>query len=231
MTDIRNTPHVSSSIRRRAGFALVDTVGVIVTTGILLSFASIVLGRAFVSNVQALGHLQHMRQLQNAHARFVGDVHRAIRCEVQVDGLVLELGDGRSIRYQSLRPPEAIATQNDPLERSNQPAADDAQATPVGLTLSRIMAQGNEELGRDELRLDKTRQIAWAIDREERIPVVRCELIDDKNVPLVWLSRMELLNLPLATEIDATSDVDPDLAIQPRETAERKTAESKSEAK
>ena len=72
-------------VRRRTAFALVEMVGVVALTGMLLSLSAVVLHRAFAAHQKSLSHFRESEQLQRLADRFRRDVQAAQQLKIQTD--------------------------------------------------------------------------------------------------------------------------------------------------
>lgn len=151
---------------RRRGFGLLDTVGVILVAGMLMSFSVMVLNRAFVVHNTALGYFQQTQRLQVASGRFRKDAHAAIQCRAGNE-LHLTLQEDREVTYAA-----------------------------EGKTLVRLVHVDGRETARDSWELPSEAEVVWTVDRSRQVPLVICRLtfldhaLADQLVE--WLARTEL---------------------------------------
>ena len=83
---------------RRAGFALVEMVSLIVVVGMLLSLSAVVLNQAYRVHANTLSYLQYMQQLNFWVDRFRADAHEATGVATD-DGLTFFGAEQSTIRY------------------------------------------------------------------------------------------------------------------------------------
>lgn len=93
------------SQRIRAGITLLQAVGMMVTTGALMSLSATVLSRAFQAHTQAIEHMQVIQRLQQLRERLVRDVRSANRAHLEEGFIELssQAGDraDRNVRYEA----------------------------------------------------------------------------------------------------------------------------------
>ena len=136
---------------RRGGFTLVEAVGVIGATGLLLTLSALLLNKTFDAHRASLLHLQRMRSLQLFVERWRDDVQSATNV---IPGTELQISkaDNLEIVYSII----------------NQ-------------SIVRTRRQDGQDIGHDHWQLPSRCTAAWQVDDQGRIPLLvgKLEFSDD----------------------------------------------------
>jgi len=127
---------------RRAGFTLVEMVGVTFAIGMLLTLSAKVMHQAFSAHRVSLDHLQQMRSIEQFVERWRSDVQSAK--EIKPEGESLIVLSERA---------EFIYSAKDQL-------------------VTRTRRQAGQDVGRDQWRLPGRCTLAWVVDESGQMPLV-----------------------------------------------------------
>ena len=151
--------------RRRGGFALHETIGMMTAAGMLMSLAMVVLHAAFDSHSRALAQLAALQQMQQAADRLRRDAHQAHNGAAE-DSLKLVLNDSMRVSYE-------VAENR----------------------LVRSLWQSGEIVGQEHWKLPATCKAVWQLDAGGPQPIVRCELEfsgEGAIEPVQWVARLSV---------------------------------------
>lgn len=85
-------------LARRRGFTLIETTGVVILTGMLMSLCLATLHQAYSVHQRSLQTFREIEQLSRWGERFRRDTHQAVKVQADVDA-TFQRGDGALVSY------------------------------------------------------------------------------------------------------------------------------------
>ena len=170
----------------RAGYTILDTVGMLVLIGMLFSLSSSVLHLVYQVHRDSLRYVQITRNLQTAATRFRTDARDAVRAEVLSSEVLSAEEEGRAIGVRFELPEGYAVEYRGPANR-----------------LERETRWQGAVVGTEQWQLPGAVQLVVSIDREERIPRIEMEVQVEEagrwSQPgsIVWQTRTEMGWAPL----------------------------------
>lgn len=157
--------HTHRRAKHRAGMSLIETAGMVVTIGLVLSLSATALSRVYETHHESIRHLRFIRTMQLMSNRIVQDCHRCTTASAD-DGLSLKMDDGRMIRYSL----------NDNL-------------------LSRTTTLTETPDAVEQWKIPVSMSATWSMDRSESVAMMTVEFsyVDEPELhPFRWSARCEL---------------------------------------
>ncbi len=136
---------------KRAGFTLIEMVGVTIVVGMLLILSASLVHQTFAAHRDSLGHLRRMHLLERFIERWRTDVHAANEVKLEDDSLIVVRDDSELVY-----------------------AVD-------GQMVTRTLRRAAQDIGRDQWQLPSACSVSWSLDDSGAVQLLRGRLEFDHD--------------------------------------------------